>query len=526
MNSNCHHPPRSPAFAADQHSRPHHRLVLRDFGIDTYQEPVVYMPMDCPVCRAEGWQAQTRVLVRRGRYETTATLNVVTGGLLAPGELGLSAAAWRALDTDATMPLLAGTSLEISPSPPLTSLRYVRAKIYGERLGPSQLRAIIDDVARGRYSSIELASFVTACATAGLDLHEIEGLTRSMIDVGERLTWDATTVVDKHCVGGLPGNRTTMIVVPIMAAAGLTMPKTSSRAITSPAGTADTMEVVAPVALDLLTMRRVVEREGACIVWGGGVALSPADDVIIQVERPLDLDSQGQLVASVLSKKVAAGATHVVLDIPVGPTAKVRSRVAAESLAHTLHAVASAMGLSTKVVISDGSWPVGRGVGPALEAIDVLKVLRGEHDAPQDLRERALLLGGVLLEMAGAASAGTGVSWARDLLDSGAAWRKFLAICEAQGGFREPSRAQFQHVVEAAQPGRITATDNRRLARAAKLVGAPMTATAGLELHCHLGATVDRGAPLYTLHAESPGELAYALEYVHGNTDIFTITRD
>ena len=128
-----------------------------------------------------------------------------------------------------------------------------------------------------------------------------------MVDAGERLSWSAPIVVDKHSVGGLPGNRTTPIIVAIAASLGLTMPKTSSRAITSPAGTADMMETLAPIHL---TWQRSVawsNRKGGCIVWGGAVKLSPADDILIRVERALDLDTEGQMIASVLSKKKSGG---------------------------------------------------------------------------------------------------------------------------------------------------------------------------------------------------------------------------
>jgi len=196
-----------------------------------------------------------------------------------------------------------------------------------------------------------------------------------MIDAGSRLSWPHDIVVDKHCVGGLPGNRTTPIVVAIAAACGLIIPKTSSRAITSPAGTADTMETLTEVSLSLDDMRRVVDREGGCIVWGGSMNLSPADDILIRVERPLDFDSEGQMVASVLSKKLSAGSTHLVIDIPVGPTAKVRSTVMADSLALRLTQVGEALGLTLRVRQTDGTQPIGRGIGPSLEALDVLAVL-------------------------------------------------------------------------------------------------------------------------------------------------------
>ena len=386
----------------DAHQTSPHALRLKRLGIDTYQEPVIYMRSDCHVCRAEGFEAQSRVQVAHNGHAIVATLNVITGDLLAPDEVGLSEVAWRLLGARA------GDAATLSHPPVLESLSRVRAKVYGKRLGDADMRAIVRDIAAGRYADIHLSAFIAACAGDRLDLAETVALTRAMTDAGERLAWGHAPVVDKHCVGGLPGNRTTLIVVPIVAAFGLTMPKTSSRAITSPAGTADVMATLTEVELDVPAMRRVVEREGGCIVWGGAVRLSPADDILIRVERPLDLDSEGQLVASVLSKKAAAGSSHVVIDIPVGETAKVRSREAAQALSHRLVETGHAIGLTVQTVVTDGTQPVGRGIGPALEARDVLAVLRREADAPADLRERALQLAGAVLEFAPGVAPGRG----------------------------------------------------------------------------------------------------------------------
>jgi thymidine phosphorylase len=313
-------------------------------------------------------------------------------------------------------------------------------------------------------------------------------------------------------------------VVALVAALGYRIPKTSSRAITSPAGTADVIEVMAPVTLDLAAMRRVVEREGGCLVWGGNVGLSPADDVLIRVERPLDFDSDGQLVASVLSKKVAAGSSHVLIDVPVGPTAKVRSELAAASLQERLQQTAQRLDLRIRVHCSDGRQPVGIGIGPALEARDVLRVLRNESDAPADLRERALDLAGALLDMVSSDVAGSGREQARAALESGRALVKFLAICEAQGGFHEPKSATHRHEVIASQDGVVAAIDNRRLARVAKLAGAPAAAIAGVECATRIGHRVARGQPLYAVHAASRGELEYALDYVRSQSDIIALT--
>lgn len=496
---------------------PHHRLRLRRLGIDTHQEAVVYMRADCLVCRAEGFRAHARIGLRYRERSIVATLHQVSGDLLRPHEAGLSETAWQALGARE------GEEIGVEHPPALDSLSHVRAKAYGRTLDDAALGSIIRDVASGLYADVHLASFITACAGANLRRDEVIGLTRAMIEVGDRIHWPRPPIADKHCIGGLPGNRTSPIVVAIVSACGVTMPKTSSRAITSPAGTADTMETLAPVDLDLASMRTVVEREGGCLVWGGAVRLSPVDDILIRVERALDLDSDGQLVASVLSKKVATGSTHLVLDIPVGPTAKARTQAAAAQLRDRLLDVAQAFGITATALLTDGSQPVGRGVGPALEARDVLAVLRGEPGAPADLRVRAVTLAGALLELASAAEPHGGQPLAAAVLDDGRAWRKFQAICEAQGGMRVPTFARHTRAITAPHCGRITAIDNRLLARTAKLAGAPDAKAAGLELHVRLGETIERGQPLLTLHAENPGELGYALAYVASRPDIVKI---
>jgi thymidine phosphorylase len=476
-------------------------------GIDTYQEPVVYMNAECDVCRSEGFAAQTRVSVEVGGRRIIATLNVVTNGGWLPAKFAaLSDAAWRRLTPQPH------ETAAFSHADAPESARLIRSKVYGDLLDRGGYRLIMRDAIDGALADVELASFLAACAARPMGAEEIADLTLAMVDVGERLHWDAARVLDKHCVGGLAGNRTTPIVVAIVAACGGLIPKTSSRAITSPSGTADAMEMMAPVSLSLTSMREVVEREGGCIVWGGSVGLSPADDALIRVERVLDFDSDAQLVASVLSKKLAAGSRDVLLDLPVGPTAKIRSTSAAKTLGGKLMEVGAAVGLNVRLHMSDGRQPVGRGIGPALEARDVIAVLSRSPGAPLDLRERALDLAGLLLELNGA-PAGAGREHAARALDDGSAERKFEAICDAQGGRRTPPAAPHTAPIAAPHGGAVSGVDNRLLSRLAKLAGAPRDPAAGVELHVHLGDTVARGDPLMTVHAETSGELQYALHY-------------
>ena len=496
-------------------------LALVPSGIDTYRQPVVYMHEDCHICRAEGFAAETRIRIDLRDRWIIATLNVVArGAWLAVDQAALSVSAWQALKAQA------GDRAGFSHPEPPVSASAIRAKVYGGRLRQEDFAAIIGDTLDSRLSDLDLAAFITASAGNRLDERETVALTREMQAAGETLDWGGQTVLDKHCVGGLPGNRTTPIVVAIIAAAGHLIPKTSSRAITSPAGTADTMEAMAPVALDAAALRKVVEAEGGCVVWGGGLNLSPADDHFIRIERPLDFDSVGQLVASVLSKKAAVGATDVLIDLPVGPTAKVRSAQAAAALGSRLSAVGQAIGLRVALHESDGTAPVGRGIGPALEAADVLAVLRRAPAAPTDLRDRALDLAGRLLDMAPGASGKTGRARAEKLLDSGAADAKFMAICAAQGGFRDPGEAPQRAEMLAPAAGYITAIDNRLIARIAKLAGAPRQQRAGVRLLVRVGEPVETGQPLYEIHAETTGELAYARAYAEAHAGALSLSED
>jgi thymidine phosphorylase len=489
----------------------------RRLHLETQHEPIVLLHAACPIARSEGLSARAQVELHAEGRTALATLYQVSGELIGIHEVGLAEVVWRRLQVPD------GTPLTIRHPRPLDSMGAVRAKVYGHRLNQAQLHSIVGDIVAERYSDVELATFVTAFSSQPADIEEIADLTRAMVDAGDRLVWLHETVVDKHSIGGLPANRTTPLVVAIVAAAGLTIPKTSSRAITSPAGTADTMETMTPVDLDIPAMRRVVEKEGGCIVWGGSVRLSPADDIIIRVERAVDLDSPAQLVASVLSKKVAAGSTHVLLDLPVGPTAKIRSDADAAELIHYLVEVGKRVGLVVRPTISDGRQPVGRGIGPALEARDVLSVIRGEPGAPADLRERAITLAGEVIELGGAAGAGCGAAVATSILNDGRALRKFTAICDAQGGFREPPVAALQREVCASAAGRVLTINNRNLARLAKLAGAPAAKAAGVQLHVKMGEIVEAGQPVMTVHAETPGELEYALAFERASPGILQL---
>ena len=481
-------------------------LQLRRVAIDTYRENVAYMHRDCEIYRAEGFQALTKIEITANGHKIFAVLNVVDDeNIVKTCELGLSEQAFEQLG------LAAGTEVTVAQAEPPPSMDSVRRKIAGGRLRLHEFQSITQDIVNNRYSKMEMAAFLVASGQNNLDREEILHLTRAMTESGEKLDWHEGVVADKHCIGGIPGNRTSMLVVPIVAAHGMLMPKTSSRAITSPAGTSDTMEVMAKVDLSPKQLREIVRTHHACLAWGGTARLAPADDILISVERPLGIDSQGQMIASILSKKLAAGSTHLLIDIPVGPFAKVRHMREALQLRKLFEYTGDRMGIHLEVIITDGSQPVGRGIGPVLEARDVMQVLNNDPEAPADLRQKALRLAGRILEFDPDVRGGYGYAIARDILDSGRALKKMEEIIEAQGRQTDvyiPGKLTYE--VCAPTDGVVTIIDNYVVAKVARLAGAPMDKGAGVDILKKLGDPVSKGEPLYRVYAEYKADYNFA----------------
>ena len=491
-----------------------HCLHLRRIGIDTYREQVAYLHRHCHLYQTEGFRALSKLEIRADGKTILATLNIVEDDqLLTPSELGLSLCAFEQLG------LNEGASVSVRQPAPVHSMQAVRAKIAGERLTQAEYTAICQDIVAHRYTKEELAAFLVSSAQSGMDREEILFLTKAMTATGKQINWHEPMVVDKHCIGGIPGNRTTMIVTPIVAAYGLLMPKTSSRAITSPAGTADTMEVLAEVDLTMDKLREIVHQERACLAWGGTANLAPVDDILISVERPLNLDSQGQMIASILSKKLAAGATHLLLDIPVGPHAKVTNMRDAIQLRKLFEYVALHSGLEIEVIITDGKQPIGNGIGPLLEARDVMQVLSNDVKAPADLREKSLQLAGRLLEFHADVRGGHGYHLARDILESGRALAKMNRIIECQGKRETIALAESVIDIKSHHNGVVTQINNLVIARIAHMAGAPVNPSAGIDLHRKLGDKVLKGDILYRVFTHFQANKAFVQEYIgeHGN---------
>lgn len=481
-------------------------LKARPLGLDTFRENIVVLARNSRVLRPERLRGSRKVELRACGHTLLASTMIGDAEVVGPDEIGLPQPLFRRLG------VLAGDLVHVAPARPPESLSAIRDKVAGQALSEETLAAVARDLAAHRWTDMEVSAFLIACASF-MSPEETLGLTKGMVAAGTCLDWGERLVVDKHCIGGIPGNRTSLIVVPIVAAHGMTIPKTSSRAITSPAGTADTMEVLARVDLSEDEMRHVVEACGGCIVWGGRVNLSPADDVLVSVERPLSLDTHEQMVASILSKKLAAGVHRLVIDLPMGPSAKLRDGRAALRLKKLFEFVAANVGLDIEIVITDGAQPIGRGVGPVLEARDVEAVLANHPDAPADLREKAIHLAGRVLEADPEMRGGQGRARARELLESGAARKKMDAIIAAQGP--SPLKASLGgliHEVAAPAGGQVIGVDCLRIANVARLAGAPTDAGAGIEILKRVGDTVRPGEPLYRIYGSDASDFGFAVE--------------
>ena len=397
---------------------------------------------------------------------------------------------------------IAGFVAALRNSHPNSALVLSR-KIQGFALDHAGYRDVIGDIVSGRFADQEVADFLVAVSETLTDDETID-LARARAEYSAGMDWGTDMVVDKHSMGGIPGSRITMVVIPIVAAYGMTIPKTSSRAITSPAGTADAMEVLARVDLDTDDVRRVVRETGGCIAWNGRLNHSRVDEVMNAITRPLRLNSLKWSVSSILSKKLAAGATHCIIDVPLGPTAKVRTARDAKAQRELFLHVGTALGLTLDVRLTDGRAPIGNGIGPALEARDVMSVLRNEADAPSDLRAKSLEFAAAILCFDPCMSVSEAPIRARELLDSGAAYETMQRIIAAQGPPPEAVEIGTHTVTIAAdEDGIVDFIDCFALSGIARAAGAPVDKGAGLDLFARPGEKVAAGTPLYRVHARS-----------------------
>jgi AMP phosphorylase len=409
-----------------------------------------------------------------------------------------------------------GAEIEIREAGRPASLDFIKKKMDGGKLNKEETLTIVKDIVSDDISSAELTAFITASYINPLDMNEVEHLTRAMVETGEQIKFASRPIVDKHSIGGVPGNKISFLVVPIIAASGLKIPKTSSRAITGAGGTADLMEVLAFVEFSASEVQQMTDKVGGCIVWGGATNIAPADDRIIIQEYPFKIDARGQMLASVMAKKFAVGANLVVIDIPVGLHTKVATMQDGRKLAREFIELGERLGMKVECALTYGDIPVGHSIGPTLEVIEALRALEGSPE-PNSFIQKSLSIAGIALEMAGKAQRGSGVAMAQDLLTSGKALEKLHQIIEIQGGnpqikSSDLSAGEYQFVVKAPASGYVIEMNNTSLISLARTAGAPHDRGAGILLHAKKGNLIKTGDPLFTIYADRNWRLQNAVE--------------
>lgn len=490
------------------------RFSVRKMPISSASSYIAYFPEDSRIVEAKAYAEVGRIDIAGRGTSVRAAVNIVGSGFLGQDELGLSREAFEALG----LPEGALVSILRTPSP--SSRRLLQRKIAGDRLGEEEYCVLFRDIVDGCYPESETAAFLVKMLQT-LDEAEVVGVAKARCQFMKRIDWGEGIVVDKHSLGGIPGSRITLVVVPIVAAHGLLMPKTSSRAITSASGTADVMEAAARINLNAAEVYRVVKSVGGCIAWNGRLNHSVLDDIVNSIARPLDINNNYWSVASILSKKWTAGSTHVVVDMPYGSRAKVKSLQEANELGRAFEFIGAGLGLTVRAKATDGSRPIGRGIGPALELRDVLMVLDNAPEAPSDLREKALSFAAEILSFDPAVgSIEQGRAAAEKLLVSGAARVRFDAIVDAQGRVPRAEAGRLQHTVPAPFRAQVSDIDGWHLAGLARRAGAPFDKGAGIDLLVQIGEEVAVGAPLYTIYASAAGDFEAAVAASKSDTGI------
>ncbi len=480
-------------------------LKIKKLDIKTGQSNIALLNVD--EAMRYGIKAGDKIKISWGANSVIAEANT-SHKRVKPGYIGLYKDIWESIN------IKPNTIAEIHFLERAQSIKAIKKRLLGKKLNYQDFYQIFSDIAKGILTRTETTYFVASSFIRDYDNQELYYMTKAMAETGEMLKFPGM-VVDKHSVGGLAGNRTTMVVIPIIASLGLTIPKNSSRAITSPAGTADTMEVLAPVSFSAQEIKNIVKRAGGCLVWGGGLNLAPADDKILQVSYPLSMEPYDKMLVSIMAKKVATGVTHLVIDMPVGPTTKIPTMKIARELEIKFKYIAKKFGIKIKVIIIQTEDPVGMGVGPALEARDVLRVLQQKDNYPADLANKSIHLAGELLELSGRAKKGKGAKMAWEALASGAAWQKMQEIIKLQGGKPDidPNDiviAAHKKYYTAGKSGRITFTDNKAINTVARILGAPRDKLAGIYLNKEYDDHVKKGERLFTLYARTQERLKLA----------------
>ena len=398
-------------------------------------------------------------------------------------------------------------------------VRTIERTRQGEPLGAEKIAALVDGFTRGDIPDYQAAAWLMAVLWRGLAPDDLTALTMAMARSGEMLDLSSLgcPVADKHSTGGV-GDKTTLVVAPVVAACGVPVAKMSGRGLGHTGGTIDKLESIPGFDSELTVARFLdVLRRCGLVLAGQSVDLAPADGKLYALRDVTGTVPSIPLIASsIMAKKLAIGSDAILLDVKVGRGAFMRTMDDATALARTMVRIGTDAGKRTVAVISDMDRPLGRAVGNALEVIEAIETLRG--GGPPDLRTLALHEAAHLLVMTGAATnTAAGERMAADAIASGAALAAFATVVAAQGGdartIDDPARlphAPVVRTVAAPEAGYVADIEPLAIGHAAMRLGAGrerkgdvIDPAVGIVLRATVGEYVEKGAPLLDIHAPS-----------------------
>lgn len=389
------------------------------------------------------------------------------------------------------------------------------------------IELIMKDISTNRFTDTLITYFSALGFFRDSTDKEMYRMAKAMAEAGEMLHRDGI-VADKHCMWGVPWNETTMIMIPLLTSLGIKMPKTFSKAITTPAATGECVSVLMDISFSKPEIEKLVKENNTCLVRGGGLDLAPADEKLIKVAYPLSMQSYPRTIVSIMAKKYAMGINHSLIDIPVWPTAKVPDMKTAKRLKKRYEYVGKKLWMKVRVEVTDALQPIWAGVGAVLQVREVLRVLQQHPSRPMDLEKKALHLCVKIVELVGMAKGKEAEKLVYGQLISWEARKKMQHIIKAQRGknpqikSEELKLANQQKDILAPKSGIVTWIDMKVLNMLARTLWAPLDLEAGVYLHHKLGATVNKGEKLFTIYADEKNKIDLAIKFLKEHT-IFII---
>lgn len=456
-----------------------------------------------------------------GRKKLIIVTLDITDTLVEEGEAGFYEDIWEKFN------IKFGEVVKVKLIPPSEAVVSIRKKLLGGKLNYKEIFGIVKDISEDRLGKILTTYYAASGYSPGFDEEEMLYMTKAMAGTGDVLQFEGI-VADKHSIGGVAGKGITPLVVPIVACLdGIVLPNTSTRAITSASATTDMLEVIMPMSFSKEDLEAFILKGNSFMVWGGGLDLAPADDKIIQVQKPIGIESIDKFVASIVAKKIAQGVNYVVFDVPVGKGAKIHTEEEFKKVKSIFERVCSKFGINVIIHRRNVTGIDGNAVGPCLECREFLRIYERDERKSLQLEEDALKMAGDLIELCGKADKGGGYKLAREILESGDAFAKLREIIRLQGGNEQVSSNNLEiggitFECESTKEGVIGNISNKKVFTVCRAMGNPRIKEAGMYFHKKTGDKVKIGDRLVTLYATTDSRLDLGKK-VFDDVNIFDI---